>query len=187
MKLHRHLTTAEAFDEALGFSFLADDSSASISPDSVFGRSRSTSMPSQDERQEHDFKDRRWNDTPSLGGVNSEGPVSTGLSDSSVVTPSSSYASQPIRLRTARSMVSLRPPDRDMTLRMTLTRPEVRSPENELCGWQQEEQGSVRGQDPWALEQLPWSDDTTGKRGAFSAAGTGGKKSRKVWNILGRK
>lgn len=52
--------------------------------------------------------------------------------------------------------------NREMTLRMTLTRPELRADEEDLYGWSRKED------DPLALEQLPMSDDTTGENGAFA-------------------
>lgn len=179
LKLRRHLTTAQAFDEALEFGFPVEYTSASVSPDSVLAHSRST--------PEDHTKDRRLNDTPSLSRFNSDSLTSTRLSDASVVTPGSSCASPRLPLRMAKSIGSLRPSERDMTFRMTLTRPELRSPEDELYAWQQEEQEDSKARDPWVLEQLPCSDDVTGKYGAFSAAGKDGKKLRKVWNMLGRK
>lgn len=52
--------------------------------------------------------------------------------------------------------------NREMTLRMTLTRPELRADDQDLYGWSKKED------DPLALEQLPMSDDTTGENGAFA-------------------
>ncbi|KAF2109554.1 hypothetical protein BDV96DRAFT_502609 [Lophiotrema nucula] len=55
--------------------------------------------------------------------------------------------------------------NREMTLRMTLTRPDLRADEDQLYGWQ-----GQRGSrdDPFALEELHFSDDTTGAKGAFA-------------------
>ncbi|KAE9984326.1 hypothetical protein BLS_002640 [Venturia inaequalis] len=52
--------------------------------------------------------------------------------------------------------------NREMTLRMTLTRPDLRADDEDLYGWSKKED------DPLALEQLPMSDDTTGENGAFA-------------------
>jgi hypothetical protein len=56
--------------------------------------------------------------------------------------------------------------NREMTLRMTLTRPELRATEERLYGW-------VKGDaDPLALETLHLSDDVTGQNGAFAVKPT---------------
>ncbi|KAF2151206.1 hypothetical protein K461DRAFT_279995 [Myriangium duriaei CBS 260.36] len=63
--------------------------------------------------------------------------------------------------------------NRDMTLRMTLTRPELRASDEELYGWQDgyEEVAPVElevTRDPLALESLNFSDDMSGLNGAFA-------------------
>lgn len=55
--------------------------------------------------------------------------------------------------------------NREMTLRMTLTRPDLRADEDQLYGWQGQ-RGSK--DDPFALEELHLSDDMTGSKGAFA-------------------
>jgi hypothetical protein len=54
--------------------------------------------------------------------------------------------------------------NREMTLRMTLTRPDLRADEEQLYGWQA--QKGTRD-DPFALEELPLSDDMNGTKGPF--------------------
>ena len=57
--------------------------------------------------------------------------------------------------------------NREMTLRMTLTRPDLRAPEEELYGWQ-----DTSHDDPLALEELPpATDDDTGAYGPFATKG----------------
>lgn len=58
--------------------------------------------------------------------------------------------------------------NREMTLRMTLTRPDLRADEEQLYGWQQSSspRTSVKD-DPLALEDLVVTDDATGAKGAF--------------------
>jgi hypothetical protein len=56
--------------------------------------------------------------------------------------------------------------NREMTLRMTLTRADLRANEDELYGWTRKEN------DPLALEELQMSDDTTGAHGAFAVKPT---------------
>lgn len=55
--------------------------------------------------------------------------------------------------------------NRKMTLRMTLTRPDLRADEDALYGWQSPK---TTQDDPFALEALPVSNDTTGANGAFA-------------------
>ncbi|PSK46184.1 hypothetical protein B9Z65_5152 [Elsinoe australis] len=60
---------------------------------------------------------------------------------------------------------------RDMTLRMTLTKPELRASDEELYGWQDEQECDAPSdieEDPLALAKLTFSDDTTGLNGAFA-------------------
>jgi hypothetical protein len=62
--------------------------------------------------------------------------------------------------------------NREMTLRMTLTRPELRATEEELYGW-------AKGDtDPLALEALHLSDDMTGQNGAFAIKPTTNRNRR---------
>lgn len=59
------------------------------------------------------------------------------------------------------------PSNREMTLRMTLTRPDLRADEGMLYGWQQHQ--ASREANPLALQELPpESDDTTGMHGPFA-------------------
>ena len=74
--------------------------------------------------------------------------------------------------------------NREMTLRMTLTRPDLRADEDQLYGWQtpsqsqgplssaaaaKTEQQQMPGmkEDPFALEDLALTDDMDGSRGPF--------------------
>lgn len=57
-------------------------------------------------------------------------------------------------------------PNREMTLRMTLTRPDLRADEEQLYGWQSPPPKTSRD-DPLALEDLVFTDDMTGTKGAF--------------------
>jgi hypothetical protein len=56
--------------------------------------------------------------------------------------------------------------NREMTLRMTLTRPDLRADDDQLYGWQASSPKPVKD-DPLALEELVFSDDMTGTKGAF--------------------
>lgn len=67
--------------------------------------------------------------------------------------------------------------NREMTLRMTLTRPDLRANEDHLYGWQAlpssaapkpaQAQALASQPDPLALEDLVFTDDATGSHGAF--------------------
>lgn len=72
--------------------------------------------------------------------------------------------------------------NREMTLRMTLTRPELRATDEELYSWTRE------ASDPLALESLQMSDDTTGKYGAFAVNTAPSQKRRSGFfkKFLGR-
>lgn len=56
--------------------------------------------------------------------------------------------------------------NREMTLRMTLTRPDLRANDDELYGWQPSSPKPPKD-DPLALEDLVLTDDMTGTKGAF--------------------
>jgi hypothetical protein len=56
--------------------------------------------------------------------------------------------------------------NREMTLRMTLTRPDLRADDDQLYGWQASSPKPIKD-DPLALEELVFSDDMTGTKGAF--------------------
>ncbi|KAK8197189.1 hypothetical protein HDK77DRAFT_478366 [Phyllosticta capitalensis] len=72
--------------------------------------------------------------------------------------------------------------NREMTLRMTLTRPELRADEAELYGWQQSED---RKHDPLALQDLPpENDDKTGMHGPFASHAS--KHAKLVRKFLGK-
>lgn len=65
--------------------------------------------------------------------------------------------------------------NREMTLRMTLTRPDLRADEDALYGWQNQTQHQHQKSttpatvqdDPLALEELVLTDDQTGTKGPF--------------------
>ena len=59
--------------------------------------------------------------------------------------------------------------NREMTLRMTLTRPDLRADEDTLYGWQGSNSVGPKPpkDDPLALEDLVLTDDMTGTKGAF--------------------
>lgn len=58
--------------------------------------------------------------------------------------------------------------NREMTLRMTLTRPDLRADEEQLYGWQTRKSTTAARDDPFALEELHFSDDMTGSKSPFA-------------------
>ena len=80
--------------------------------------------------------------------------------------------------------------NREMTLRLTLTRPELRASEEEIYGWQNDMGTSKLSKhlhsDPLALEELPpLVEDDSGAMGAFSTQKKGAVL--KVWKLMGRR
>lgn len=64
--------------------------------------------------------------------------------------------------------------NREMTLRMTLTRPDLRADDEQLYGWQREAYANgtspkEQKDDPLALEELDLSEDMTGSKSPFTA------------------
>ena len=81
--------------------------------------------------------------------------------------------------------------DREMTIRMTPTRPNLRTrtPEDDLYSHQRQQTSGVNVDevDPLALESLPVCDDPTGAHGAFAVHDNGLSKGlRRVWQTLKR-
>lgn len=180
-KLRRYVTTPQGFDEALELGFLADDVSVSAGADHARSSSHSSSaVPSLDETTTRDERDA----LPTLSRTDPGSPNSLDPSEFSIKTP---VSASPTRPRLTERSSSSRWSERDMTFRMTLTRPELRSSEKEMYGWQQKDQAYEGPLDPWALDPLPVSDDFTGNSCAFMAVEKDGKIFRKFWNKLGRR
>jgi hypothetical protein len=77
---------------------------------------------------------------------------------------------------------------REMTLRMTLTRPDLRVPEEDLHSFNrtQPNPSEQEKSDPLALEHLPVCDDHSGSRGAFAVHSVKAPKAgiKQVWKNL---
>ena len=185
-KLRRFLSTDHAFDEALNFGFPASDTKDAAEPNISQYRPYSSSFAAS-----VDARPTR----PQAGRVGSAEPSSPiAFDDGETPMPLSSNPPHRLPRRVIHSSSSSRPSERDMTIRMTLTRPELRSSDEEMYAWQQQqEQEEERAgaeapvSDPWALEQLPASDDVTGRHGAFAGAEKDFQRLRKVWRVLGRR
>lgn len=77
--------------------------------------------------------------------------------------------------------------DREMTIHMTLTRRDLRAPEEDVYGVQRPTTSGVDVErvDPLALDTLPVCDDPTGAQGAFAVRDSKGTKGlKRVWKSL---
>ncbi|KAI9688326.1 MAG: hypothetical protein M1820_010254 [Bogoriella megaspora] len=79
--------------------------------------------------------------------------------------------------------------NREMTLRLTLTRPELRADDEEIYGWQNNvEQKENIAEDLLALGDLPpCVEDETGESGAFGRKGMRTTGGSGVWRLKGRR
>jgi hypothetical protein len=197
-KLRQYLASPQKFDEAVEFGF-PSQSPPVVDPD-IFKTSRSTSgNDAQHFLKENTvtFLDRydeeESDDTSSEGGL--ESPVTPASTDD-IFRESGHYGSSIFAGLDANDVPSLNfnfthdifplakfPEDplanREMTLRMTLTRADLRANEDDLYGWGRKED------DPLALEELHVTDDTTGAHGAF-AVKSNNRRSGMFKKILGR-
>ncbi|KAF1346797.1 hypothetical protein BDV97DRAFT_371352 [Delphinella strobiligena] len=196
LKLRRYTSTPEAFDEALEFGFLSKDNNTrgASTPDCVpetssshpygqsqEGRTEAYLFSQQEEKLRSSASSRfstRVNEVGDMMGMVTPGSVPPGFVCARLSFPQLRVASSVGSLRSA----STRQATRDMTFRMTLTRPELGPGEEDVYHVQQE-YAKVGGPDPWALERLPVSDDVTGKHGAFASMRKE-NKIRKVWRTV---
>jgi len=179
-KLRQYLASPQKFDEAVEFGF-PSESAPVVDPD-LFKVSRSTSGNDAQTFLKQDaitfldrYEDDDSDDASSDGGLDS--PVTP--ADADVFHPPKPYGSSIFAGIDASDVPSLNfkfdhdifplsrfPLDplanREMTLRMTLTRADLRANEDDLYGWSKKED------DPLALEELHITDDTTGAHGAFA-------------------
>lgn len=185
MKLRTYLGSAQKFDEAIEFGFPsnreslppqpADDRDRFLAPltlshdfQSFLNDGWLSFLDSEEELEDDDEAD---NDslpdadspvTPGDANVafrqSDEDDLSPRSSTDSTARPSSSNKQQPDPF--SRHLSG----GREMTLRMTLTRPDLRANEEELYGWQPPRTRD----DPLALEELPVSDDVNGGQSPFN-------------------
>ena len=196
-KLRMYLASPQKFDEAIEFGFPSTPGNESVTPHyqlpqiashaRKFSRDMHTFLRdghlSFFEDTSNENQGLEESDDDSVADVNSPAtPSSTNLSfrlhsrqfsnrKYSVESPASSPISAHGQL------------NREMTLRMTLTRPDLRADEDQLYGWQASSSSSSSASpsstkapaavapapkdDPLALEDLVFSDDMTGTQGAF--------------------
>jgi hypothetical protein len=169
-QLRTYLASPQKFDEALEFGFPSNgtNSVTPMSPnteDGVFPIQRSTSQWSH-ESIEDDVS------------VDTHGPTTPTLVQDQTLAEAKAFESGmnlPIRVTTTAREISHSPSNslerREMTIRMTLTRPELRTGSEEKLYSTQRTQNSgveVAETDPLALDPLPVCDDPTGAHGAFA-------------------
>jgi hypothetical protein len=203
-KLRQYLASPQKFDEAVEFGFPSQSQSPPVVDPDPFKSSRSTSgNDAQNFLKEdtiefidrYDDPDSDEDDTGSDGGL--ESPL-TPASIDDIFHESRLYGSSIFAGIDSSDLPSLNfnfdqdvcplvklPLDplanREMTLRMTLTRADLRANEEELYGWTRKED------DPLALEELHMTDDTTGANGAFAVKPTNNRRRSGMFKkILGR-
>lgn len=187
-KLREFLASPEKFDEALEFGFPSERGIVERSTSVTSGleptlESDVENISITDSRDDEEEASSRSPKTPSL--------VNDGFH--STTTPHSSLDSG-VALPFTPGKASSRSlsPDisgREMTLRMTLTRPDLRAPERELYALQRKEVSGVEvaDSDPLALSALTVCNDHTGAHGAFAVTLSSKSGFKKVWrNLRGR-
>ncbi|KAJ4363729.1 hypothetical protein N0V95_001045 [Ascochyta clinopodiicola] len=185
-KLRMYLASPQKFDEAIEFGFPSTAEQEAVVPhyqlppvtkhSRKFSRDMHTFL--RDGKLSF-FEDRNSENQ----GLESDGDSVVDLE--SPRTPSSAGLSFRMHARQMSSIDSNGLPSqpspgnlqREMTLRMTLTRPDLRADEDALYGWQNPIQHQHQHQkntatatiqdDPLALEELVLSDDQTGTKGPF--------------------
>ena len=180
-KLRTYLASPQKFDEAIEFGFPSTAGEDSVAPH--FQLPPITSHSRKFSRDMHTFlRDGKLSFFEDLGRDNQglESDDDSVPDVESPTTPSSTGHSFRVHTRQIShsklcndDLSALSPLhtsaghfNREMTLRMTLTRPDLRADEDKLYGWQATSPNVPRD-DPLALEDLVFSDDVTGTKGAF--------------------
>ena len=181
-KLRSALASTAKFDEALAFGFSPTEerSSSTTSTDSSFPIQQPALYHSEQEDDDAKSMETRSPRTPTYGSED-QTAIKQPSFDSDVEIPFT-YLTRPT---TASSSVS----NREMTIHMTLTRRDLRSPspEEQLYSAQrfQNTGVDVAKDDPLALEPLAVTEDPTGAHGAFAVHdGVLPKGLKKVWRSL---
>lgn len=145
LKLRVYLASAQKFDEAIEFGFPSSKDSRPAT--AVTGNSPHIFI-----RQDHSFLDDDDDDSQRSWSKKTSRPMYG-------VSPFPLTAPKPVSNSGHYPITS--PGNREMTLRMTLTRPDLRADESQLYGWKKEIA------DPLALEPLPPVSDTDSGLGPF--------------------
>jgi hypothetical protein len=178
-KLRTYLSSPQKFDEAIEFGFPSTAGNDSVTPHyqlpPIASHSRKFSRDMQTFLRDGklSFFEDLSNDNQGLESDEDSVPDME-----SPTTPSSTGHSFRVHSRQiSHSKLSTDDPssplypgaghfNREMTLRMTLTRPDLRADDDQLYGWQSPSLKAPKD-DPLALEDLVFTDDMTGTKGAF--------------------
>nr|POF26063.1 hypothetical protein CFP56_22211 [Quercus suber] len=184
--LRNHLTSAHAFDDVVEFGFPVYDSTGSIEPDEASSQRQASSI---------------YSDDGTCLSLESQGPLTpTTVSSqqkscfpqvSASVDSNIACAASVDKQHRNDSCTSLSVSQREMTIRMTLTRPEIHgvTPPVFQCRQISESRPHTKLTDPLALEALTFSDDDTGAHGAFAihrSASHGDKFKMALRSLRGR-
>lgn len=181
-KLRMYLASPQKFDEAIEFGFPSSTSHDTATPHYHLPKIDTHSCKFSRDMQtflrdgQLSFLDDDCHENEGL-----ESDADSVADMDSPATPSSTGVSFRLHSRQAsRRNVSVDSPsrspvqvanwqlNREMTLRMTLTRPDLRADEDQLYGWQNTTPSPKPSKDdPLALEDLVFTDDMTGTKGAF--------------------
>ncbi|OAL07096.1 hypothetical protein IQ06DRAFT_372147 [Phaeosphaeriaceae sp. SRC1lsM3a] len=181
-KLRTYLASPQKFDEAIEFGFPSTATDESVAPHYQLPPITSHSRKFSRDMQTF-LRDGKLSFFEDVGGDNQglESDRDSVPDMESPTTPSSTGQSFRLHSRqvshskffTSDESSPLSPLhpgaghlNREMTLRMTLTRPDLRADDDQLYGWQASSPKPVKD-DPLALEELVFSDDMTGTKGAF--------------------
>jgi hypothetical protein len=195
-KLRQYLLSPQKFDEAVAYGFPStpppeddhdhfkmsvsssnNDAQTFLREDSMSFIDRYDEADSDYETSEEESPVTPANGDEPFGGYNYNRLSIFGSLDTDDL-PSLSFKFQP-ELRPSAGIMNPFT-NRDMTLRMTLTRPDLRAKEEELYGWKK---GGGTEEDPLALEELPpCNDDSTGAHGAFAVKSN--RNSRVLFNKI---
>ncbi|CZT17067.1 uncharacterized protein RCC_02899 [Ramularia collo-cygni] len=189
-KLREFLTSPAKFDEALEFGFpergtTSPMSSVQPSLASELDELSITNTRDDDDEDEDDYLSGPRTPSVTTEGYN-PGIVHHGSLDCGVISP---YSFQQGK-GSIRSMSPDFDASRSMTMRMSLTRSDLRRPEDRLYSMARMQASGVdiSHADPLALDPLPVCDDHTGAKGAFAVTprmtSSSGGGLKKVWKNL---
>ncbi|KAF7186338.1 hypothetical protein HII31_12413 [Pseudocercospora fuligena] len=177
-KLREYVASPEKFDEVLEFGFRPDR------------RKRATSMDEYGDELNEDLEElsiaNSKDDEDMSSTMSPRTPAGSEANFGGHATPHSSLDSGKVLPPSNKVMVRSLSPElggREMTLRMTLTKPELRAPEAELYSFQRREVSGVdlETRDPLALDALPVCEDHSGAQGAFAVQRNSKGGFKRAW------